>query len=228
MMEIGKKKMKKGKEEKIQISSGIKPSKNKTLEVVSYEKEMNNVRSSVNETDRNNGENTIADPSNSKKLKKKKRKFPHESSQESNTVQNDSTAGVKTESESSSFQELDDSKAFKKNKKKRSLIASSDNPSSPALQHVVLNIGNYTEHPSTHAMSKEDVESYRSNLNIEVFPEEDSKLYKPIISFEYLKPSFGDLCSEVQNYIQLKKFTTPSPIQVIHYIYIYKNEIIKM
>lgn len=73
--------------------------------------------------------------------------------------------------------------------------------------------GNYIIDSTVQQMSLNDVQSYRTELGIAVYPEEDSNLFKPLTNFTQIYPSLGNNCNEVVNYIKRKSFVKPSPIQ---------------
>ena len=78
---------------------------------------------------------------------------------------------------------------------------------------AVTHFNNYKEAKETLSLSDSAVESYRKEVDIEVFPPEAGSTFKPILSFEYLNPSLLDFVPHVKKYIADKKFTKPSPIQ---------------
>lgn len=62
-------------------------------------------------------------------------------------------------------------------------------------------------------LSKEEVEKFRTESCIQVYPEDDAELYKPFTTFQDLLPITAGPCPYVNNYISTKNFKTPSPIQ---------------
>lgn len=62
-------------------------------------------------------------------------------------------------------------------------------------------------------MTESEVVSYRNELGIQFFPEDESLRYKPLKSFDYLHDSLIGKCDYVMKYITSKNFKTPSPIQ---------------
>lgn len=72
----------------------------------------------------------------------------------------------------------------------------------------------YIEHTITKSMSVSDIMEHRSELGIQVFPEEEAMNYKPITSFDCLESSLQLAnCKYITNYLKNKNFTKPSPIQ---------------
>lgn len=71
----------------------------------------------------------------------------------------------------------------------------------------------YVEHSITKALTNIEIKAHRDELGIQVFPEEDSDLFKPLTSFECLTSSLRSYCPYTMNYIRAKQFSKPSPIQ---------------
>ena len=73
---------------------------------------------------------------------------------------------------------------------------------------------NYVVHPSTAALSSDEITAYRSKLEMAVYPTEIGDEYYPITAFEQLNSSFGRFCPDFTSYVAQKNFKVPSPIQV--------------
>jgi ATP-dependent RNA helicase DBP3 len=87
------------------------------------------------------------------------------------------------------------------------------NASSPSSSPNGNDANLYHEHSLTRQMSSSAVESFRTEHTISLDPSEAGSQYKPIESFEYLRPSIDANCPFIMKYIQQKGFKTPSPIQ---------------
>jgi hypothetical protein len=63
-------------------------------------------------------------------------------------------------------------------------------------------------------MSTEEITDFRKIHNIQVFPEEESMELVPITEFAKLYPYLQSNCPYIIDYLKMKNFKTPSPIQV--------------
>ncbi len=153
------------------------------------------------------------DVENKKKHKKSKDKKKHDKEKSEETV--DEVVDVVEETVETDASEKKKSKK-KKDKKEKSLIEDIDDATVPnhSNSSSVSSPNLYKEHSTTKSMSHNDVKVFRDDLAIQVFPEEEGDIYKPMTSLECLNPSLGNNCPFVQQYIQEKNFTKPSPIQV--------------
>lgn len=122
-----------------------------------------------------------------------------------------------------------DSKDEKKKKKKRKTESGEENLEGVSETPVeekpkkkkkrqndneTFSYGNYIPHTDVENMSTSSAESYRQEHNLTLTPVEMADFYKPITSFSQLVPSLQDYCPEVLQYLEMKKFPHPSPIQV--------------
>ena len=114
-------------------------------------------------------------------------------------------------------------KKQKKDKKKPADADDDENPSAKKAKvgHAASSSSsggsrgsnNYVVHATTAAMSASDVESYRTEMGIQVYPEDDATRFKPMTSFACLDSSLQHYCPNVNAYLKKKAFTKPSAIQ---------------
>eukprot|EP01041_Mallomonas_annulata_P006209 gene6208-12578_t len=144
-----------------------------------------------------------------KAAKKNKRKLEKLAAlAEESSVVIDSSNNEPNDTESSTVE-----KSTKKKKKRDNDIQPSTPAVSVSSSKIVSSLGNYIQHEATSGMTTTEVSQYRTEHEIQVHPEADSETFKPMAAFEYLYPSLGSYCQEVIDYIKLKSFKTPSPIQ---------------
>ena len=74
-------------------------------------------------------------------------------------------------------------------------------------------VNHYVEHKTTKAMTTDEVDKFRSDQGIVVYPEEDSNSYKPMTTFSCLDSSLQDFCPNINAYLKRKAFTKPTAIQ---------------
>ena len=73
----------------------------------------------------------------------------------------------------------------------------------------------YVVHKDVLSMSSNEIKVYREEMHIKLVPEEEGEIWRPLLSFEYIKPSLArfEQLTVVNAYVALKKFSKPSPIQ---------------
>ena len=74
-------------------------------------------------------------------------------------------------------------------------------------------VNHYVEHKTTKSMTTDEMDTFRSDQGIIVYPQEDSDAFKPMTSFACLDSSLQDFCPNVNAYLKRKAFTKPTAIQ---------------
>jgi ATP-dependent helicase YprA (DUF1998 family) len=95
-------------------------------------------------------------------------------------------------------------------------ILSEIQPKSKKIKLNTNNFGSYSyyeENSEVQQMTEMDVTAYRAEQGVQVLPEKDSILFKPLKSFDYLNQSLGTSCPYVQEYFAKKSFRQPSAVQ---------------
>ena len=108
-------------------------------------------------------------------------------------------------------------KEEKKLKKQQKIAMLENSDSGKCL--IVQSLGNYIQHSDVDKITKSEMEAFRQEAGIVVYPEEESYNYHHIASFEHIYPSIDEFCPHIKKYIVEKKFSKPSPIQVFAYKY---------
>lgn len=188
-MEEERKKLKKPKKVKHEDESSFKE------EELSIENIKVEHTTEVNDTDQEQPE-----LKQEKKKKKKKRKL------EESAI--DDVVEVPASSEMKDAGDSSEKKSSKKSKKNKSNSDASLDTGGDIVE------GNYIVHPDMRQMSVDDVNSFRAEHNMNIYPEEESLKYKPVTSLSHIYPSLNNNnCDEIISYIQKKSFTKPTAIQ---------------
>ena len=154
-----------------------------------------------------NGEETSKDNGEKKKKRKKDK-------QEGVEKEESSPVAKKLKVMEEEAEKEDTSKDKKKKKEKKSKKDKSSPSSSTGGGNEKLQSQNgYVQHAAVGAMTADEVEAFRTERAIGVYPPAASEFYKPLLSFEHLLPTLGQSCPRVTEYIRVKEFVTPSPIQ---------------
>lgn len=148
-----------------------------------------------------------------KKEKKERRRLQELAAKEAAAVEETSTA-MEVADEDDANEEQRPKKDKKKKDKKDKHEKATPVVYSTTSDHLASINNHYVEHPSTAAQSTSNVDSKHEEWNITIHPAEEKYLYKPITNFEYLTPSLQRTCQYVLDYIRVKQFTQPTPIQV--------------
>jgi hypothetical protein len=106
-------------------------------------------------------------------------------------------------------EEKKEKKSKKDKKEKKDRVTTTDR-----TQTTSNCISLYKEHPSTTAMTSDDISSLHEQWSVQVLPEEEIGNMKPITQFEYIRPSVGSMCPYIMRYIEEKGFPKPTAIQV--------------
>lgn len=166
-------------------------------------------------------ENTMDTTSESKQDKKSKKKRKHDE-EFVGAVESHSNVEIVESNEDQEGKDSEEKRLKKEAKKAKKAAKKESGTSYTAAVSETANALKifYSSNKSSNKeisyvndITEEECLQFRQELAIQVYPEEDAAKYSPFTKFSTLLPIVSKDCSYVEEYINLKKFTIPSPIQ---------------